>query len=116
MNKIRQRAIYILLILGGILGCLGFYARMWEVMQAEKYFSEATIQSIEQYSYRNELHWSSRGYRVYIVGENKPIDFPLKNWDNTVNVGDAVDLIVRSSFPWFGLKNELDGLSINHHE
>ena len=116
MNRIRKHFICGLFILGGILCCLGLYARIWETMQSEIYFSKATIRSIEPYSHTNDLHWSSGGYRVYIVRENKPIDFPLKNWDETVHVRDAVDLVVRRSFPWFGLKNELDGLSINHHE
>ena len=39
-----------------------------------------SIQSIEPYIYSNDIHWSLRGYRIYIVGENKAIDFSLKNW------------------------------------
>ena len=116
MNKIQQYAIYGLIILVGIFTCLGASARIWEVIQPKQYLLRAKVQSIERYCYTNDIHWSSNGYRIYIVGENKPIDFSLKNWDSTVHRGDVVDTVVRRSFPWFGLKDELDGLSIDDHK
>ena len=70
------------------------------------------ISSVEPYSIPDDLHWSLRGYRVRILGEYKPIDYPLEKWDNTLQIGDTVNLVVRRSFPWFGFKDELDGLSI----
>jgi hypothetical protein len=88
------------------------YPRLWEIRQKKQIISQASIQSITPYSMTNDLHWSSQGFRVHIVGENRPIDFPSKNWDNTVKIGDTVELVVRQSFRWFSLKDELDGLSI----
>jgi hypothetical protein len=112
MRKSQQFVIYVIIALSGILFSLGAYAKIWEALQPEQHLSNMKISSIEQYSSYSDLHWSLRGYRVYVVGEHKPIDFPFKNWDSTVQVGDPVDLVVRRSFPWFGLKDELDGLSI----
>ena len=112
MRKSQQYVIYVIIVLSGILFSLGAYARIWEALQPEQRLSKMKISSIEQYLSTSDLHWSLRGYRVYVVGEHRPIDFTLKNWDNTVQIGDTVDLAVRCSFPWFGLKDELDGLNI----
>ena len=116
MNKIQQYAIYGLIILVGIFVCFGASAKIWEVVQPKQYVLGAKVHSIEPYIYTNDIHWSLRGYRIYIVGENKAIDFSLKNWDSTVQKGDVVDTLVRRSFPWFGFKDELDGLSIDDHK
>ena len=112
MRKSQQYVIYVIIVLSGILFSLGAYARIWEALQPEQRLSKMKISSIEQYLSSSDLHWSLRGYRVYVVGEHRPIDFTLKNWDHTVQIGDTVDLAVRCSFPWFGLKDELDGLNI----
>ena len=112
MRKSQQLVIYVIIALSGILFSLGAYARIWEALQPEQHLSNMKISSIEQYVSSSDLHWSSRGYRFYVVGERRPIDFPLKNWDNTVQIGDTVALVVKCSFTWFGLKDELDGLSI----
>jgi hypothetical protein len=60
------------------------------------------VVSIKPYSSDNDLHWSLRGYRTKIEGENRVIDFPSKHWDETVREGDAVAITVRKSFPLFG--------------
>ena len=112
MRKSQHYVIYVIIALSGILFSLGAYAMIWEALQPEQHLSNMKISSIEQYVSSSDLHWSLRGYRVYVVGEHRPIDFPLKNWDNTLQIGDTLDLVVRRSFPWFGLKDELDGLSI----
>ena len=39
--------------------------------------------------------------------------FSSKIWDNSINAGDTIDAVVRQSFRWFGLENELDGLIVN---
>jgi hypothetical protein len=98
MNKIQKYTIYGLTILVGIFTCLGAFAKIWEVTQPKQYLLMAKVQFIERYSYTNDMRWSSRGYRIYIIGENKPIDFPLKNWKSTVQ------------------EDELDGLSIDDHK
>jgi hypothetical protein len=112
MRKRQHYVIYVIIALSGLLFSLGVYTRIWEALQPEQHLSNVKISSIEQYLSSSDLHWSLRGYRVYVVGEHRPIDFPLKNWDNTVQIGDTVALVVRRSFPWLGLKDELDGLSI----
>jgi hypothetical protein len=114
MNKVWQYVICGVFI--AFLTSLGIYARIWELRQPKQQMTQVKVISIEPYSLINDLHWSSRGYRVYITNEDKPIDFSSKSWDLTVEVGDIVDVIVRRSFPWFDLKDELDGLSIYEHE
>ena len=99
-----------------LLICLGAYARIWEAWHPKQYIQKGKVLSIQPYTLTNDLHWSSRGYRLHIVGEDKPIDFSSKHCDNAVQAEDTVDAVVRQSFPWFGLKDELDGLSINKHK
>jgi hypothetical protein len=112
MSKSQQYVIYVIIALACILFSLGAYARIWEASQPEQQLLNMEINSIEQYFSSCDLHWSSRGYRVYVVGEHKPIDFPLKNWDRTVQIKDTVNLVVKPGFPWLSSKDELDGLRI----
>lgn len=93
---------------------LGVYAKTWEYRQPKQPIENARVLSIEPRSSTNDLHWTSKGYRLQIEGENRVIDFPVKNWDDTVKEGDSVDLVVRRSFPLFG--NELDGIQIDDHK
>ena len=90
---------------------LGIYSRIWEAAQPKQHI-RAQVISIEPYSILNDLHWSAKGYRIYIVGEERPIDFRARNWDPAVFSGDSAHFVVRQSFTWFGLKNELDGLCV----
>lgn len=114
MRKTQHYVIYVIIALSGILFSLGAYARIWEALQPKQLLSNMKISSIEKYLFSSDLYWSSRGYRVYVGGERRPIDFRSKDCDNTVQIGDTVDLVVRCSFPWFGLKkDELDGLRIS---
>ncbi len=92
------------------------YIHHWENSQPKIELQQAQVQRIESYDHHNDLHMTSRGRRVYIQGEERPIDFPLKNWDDTVKDGDTVDMVTRRSFPWFGTKDELDGISIDDHK
>jgi hypothetical protein len=107
--------VFALIAMFGFVLLLGGYVRLWEAKQPRLDFPEARVQSIEPYRLTNDLHWSLKGYRVRIVGENRPIDFSAENWEKAVNVGDTVNVTVRRSFTWFGLKDELDGLSIDEH-
>lgn len=101
-------------IVGAGLLALGAYARIWEYRQPRQQIERARVLSIEPYSAHNDLHWTSEGYRIRINGEGRVIDFPVKNWDDSVREGDSVDLVVRRSFPLFG--NELDGIQIDDHK
>lgn len=74
------------------------------------------VKSIKPYFHTNDLHWSSRGFRVYVTGTSKPINFPSKTWEHTAHEEDIVDAVVRQSFPWFGSVDELDGLSVSINE
>ena len=89
---------------------LGMYAKTWEWQQPKQKIPHARVLSVKPYSSDNDLHWTSKGYRIQLEGEARVIDFPSKYWDKTVKEGDTVVMIVRKSFPLFG--NELDGLSI----
>lgn len=93
---------------------LGAYARIWEYRQPEQLIENARVISIEPYSAHNDMHWTFRGYRIRVYGKDVAIDFPLKNWDDTVAVGDSIDLVVRKNFPLFG--SELDGISLDDHK
>lgn len=89
---------------------LGMYAKIWEWQQPKQQIPYAMVLSIKPYSADNDLHWTSKGYRINLAGEGRVIDFPSKHWDETVREGDTVVVTVRKSFPLFG--NELDGLSV----
>ena len=110
-NK-KNKAIYrigVALLTGACL-LLG-YARHWESRQPEEDIADAVVTSIEHYSNDNDLHWHRRGYRITVEGRTETIDFPRRRWDNTVNLGDTVDLVVRANYPLFG-RQELDGRAI----
>ena len=110
MDKInRYLTVGLLCFIGGLFA-LGMYAKIWEGQQPKQQIPRAKVVSIKPYSLDNDLHWSSKGYRTHIEGEDRVIDFPSKHWDETVREGDTVAMTVRKSFPLFG--NELDGLHI----
>jgi hypothetical protein len=110
MGKIQKYLTLGLFCFIGVLLALGMYAKIWEWQQPKQHIPRTKVVSINPYSSDNDLHWSSRGYRTQIEGENRVIDFPSKHWDKTVKEGDTVSMTVRKSFPLFG--NELDGLNI----
>lgn len=113
MERGRKYAIYGLVLVGGALFTLGAYAKIWEYFQPKEKISNAVVLSIKPYYSTNDVHWSSTGNRLSVDKDQRPIDFPKKKWDPEVEEGDSVDLVVRRSFPVFGLKDEeLDGLSI----
>ena len=91
---------------------MGIYSRVWEKAQLKQEINQARVVSIEPYSSRNDLHWNVNGVRVYIEGEDRPIDFPSDRWNDSVQQGDSVDLVIRRSFSWFGLFDEFDGLDV----
>ena len=108
---------YAVIILLSALFVLGAFSRVWEFFQKKQYIQGAIVREIVPYSFKGgDLHWSYKGNRLYIVGESRIIDFPLKNWDNTVREGDSVNLVIRKSFPWFGLANEFDGIEIDDNK
>ncbi len=90
----------------------GAYARIWEYMQPTFTIKEAMILKKEHYKSTNDLHWNLKGYRVLTDKDKRIIDFPENNIPDSVKEHDTIDLVVRRSFSWFGLKNELDGIEI----
>ena len=90
------------------------YARLWEWRQPRVHVESATVSSLEPfYSEGAEVHWSTGGVRVHLVGAEQaprgPVDFHTEHWDESVGVGDEVDAVIRRSF--FG--DEWDGLAIS---
>ena len=102
----------VIAVLVGV-SAFGGYTKYWESRQPKQIINSAIVREIEPYyNSGGDLHWSSSGNRILIEGENRPINFPEKNWDNTVQESDTIDLIIRRSY--FG--NELDGLKIDDHK
>ena len=95
---------------------IGGYAKIWEYRQPKHEIKNAIVRSVEPYYYRNDLGWSSSGYKIFIEGDTRLIDFPSEKLNKTFKVGDSVDLIVRRSFPLFGKSDILDGIQINNKE
>lgn len=85
----------------------GTYIKIWESKQPQMEISKARIESVDPYIAYSGLG-SRGGYKANIGSKEKPINFSISNWDQTVKEGDLVDLIVKESF--FG--NSLKGLSI----
>lgn len=93
---------------------VGGYAHLWEWRQPQVRVEAATVSSLEPfYSSGGDLHWGTRGVRVHLEGAEEapsgPVDFHTKHWDESVGVGDEVDVVIRRSF--FG--DEWDGLAIS---
>lgn len=117
MKGIQKYAGYGVITLVGLAVTVAAYARIWEHLQPKQSIPNAVVRGIIPYYARGgDLHLPSSGNKLYIQGEDMPIDFPSKRWDKTVSQGDTVDLVVRRSFPWLGLANELEGIKINDHK
>ena len=116
MNSTRKYSIFVIISIAAILVVLGTYVRIWESRQPKQHIEKTMVKSIKPYFHTNDLHWSSRGFRVYVTGTSKPINFPSKTWEHTAHEEDIVDAVVRQSFPWFGSVDELDGLSVSINE
>lgn len=90
-----------------------FYIRIWELQQPKVELKKVCIVEILPYRQTaGDLHWSYKGYRIYIKGDKRTIDFAKKNWNESIEINDSVNMVVRQSF--FG--NELDGLRVEKIE
>lgn len=115
VNKVMGYIGHLAFVGFALLVFLGVCGRLWEGMQTEEEILGKPVVSIEYFYWTGDVGWGARGYRIHVGKIDVPIVFPLKNWDNSVKVGDRVDLVVRKKFSWFGLFNEFKGISINHH-
>jgi hypothetical protein len=92
---------------------IGAVARIWEWRQPQVELRATTVEAAAPYHQSwKDLHWSLRGTRVRLQGLEGPVDFPARQWDESIRVGDVADAVVRKSF--FG--NEYDGLEIRQAE
>ena len=88
---------------------IGLYIKTWETRQPMLELNDVVVEKILPYHRGGgDLHWSLKGYRIYIEDDPRPIDFPLKNWEDSIQVNDRISLRVRASF----FNNELDGLVV----
>lgn len=88
----------------------GVYVKIWEWRQEKFELKNVLIKIIiPYYASGGDLHWSFKGFRIYVDSDNRPIDFPEKNWNSTIQIGDSVIIIARKSFFF----DELDGLNIH---
>jgi hypothetical protein len=92
---------------------LGVYAQLWECQQPTRAITNVIVRDCPSYYTKGELHWSFHGKRLYLDGE-KAIDFSSSEWDDSIKIGDSVDVVVRKSFPLSG--DTLDGMSITRHK
>ncbi len=100
-----------------VVGVAGLYARVWESFQEEISVEGGKVRLVEDYGVINDMHWSRDGKRLYIFGEDSPIDFPIGKWDKDIKEKDLVDLKYRRSFPWFWQKqDQFDGCYISNDE
>ena len=116
MNRTSKYAAYVLISIAGLFIVLGTYIRIWESRQPRQHIKETIVISITPYYHSNDLHLSSRGFKIYVAGMKKPINFPSKIWNHTLQEGDIVDAVFSQSFPWFGFVDEFDGLSVRATE
>jgi hypothetical protein len=110
----KEKGTYIALAAFTCLSAFAGYARIWEYRQPTREIKNAIVTDIKDYYRKSEIHWSTSENRIHINVEEKVIDFPSGRWDNTVKIGDSVDLMVRESFPLFG--KELDGRVIEDYK
>ncbi len=99
-------------ILAAIVATAGFfgYTRVWEWRQDKLPQQAAKVISVTPYAQlEGEFHWSSEGMRITLDGVEGPIDYPIKQWNETIQAGDTVDAVIRKSY----FDNEYDGLEIS---
>jgi len=91
---------------------LEVYANKWEERQQSTTFVNPTILSVDEHVYGP--HLNIRTFRVGVEGDSRSIDFPAENWDENIREGKLEGRMeVRPSFRYFGILDELDGLSVS---
>jgi hypothetical protein len=86
------------------------FAGVWEWRQPKLALEGVKVASIAPYDgLSGGLPWPSEGVRVRFEGQEGTVDYPAGRWDESVQVGDTIDAVIRSSF--FG--DEYDGLEVS---
>ena len=110
MNKEYKIVKFLFYLFASLIIILVSYIHIWESFQEKIIIKNSEVlKIIPYYQSGGDLHWSRKGYRIYINNEYRPIDFPIRKWDERIKESSKVKLIVRKSF--FG--DELDGLEIS---
>jgi hypothetical protein len=105
MNLNPKIAAIIYVPLALLYGAVTWYAQEHQQLQ---YIDDATVESIEAYTARNDLHMQSQMYQVRLEGIAHPVAFSQDRWDTTLEPGDSIDLVVKELFP----TNALYGLAV----
>lgn len=75
------------------------------------------VESIQPYENTGNKHLTQRGFEVSFEDGLGRVDFPRKNWDSSIAVGDTVEVLTRKSLNWFGkFPNEFDGLEVKIYD
>jgi len=115
-----QNKTFLYVVTGAVslIAAVGIYGRVWETYQPMKIVRDAVVDSVEPYSENRggDLHWHYSGVRARVNGDSTAIDFSKRKWDETVQEGDTVDLVVRDSFRFPGQEKQLDGMAIDDYE
>ena len=89
----------------------GAYAAVCDEREPNIEVRNAAVASIEPYCCFLAYEGPTKGYHVWISGRNQVISFPSTKWDESVRVGDSVDLVVREYF-----LGGIEGISIDDHK
>jgi len=87
------------------------YAAVLDERQPEVEVRNARVVSIDSYCCFFGYDGPSRGYKVEIYGNSRPVEFPVYRWDESVRVGDSVDLVVKDH-----ILGGIEGISVDEHK
>ncbi|MGB3563602.1 MAG: hypothetical protein WBH75_13270 [Thermoanaerobaculia bacterium] len=83
---------------------------LWEWRQPKVEIQNAAVTAVEPHRWRvDELPWRIGGVRVRLTGLEGGVDFRAKQWEESIAVGDHVDVVIRKCFAGDGY----DGLELD---
>jgi hypothetical protein len=86
------------------------YSCLWEYCQPKARLEGCTVSSIAPYNLRaGDLHWRFRHLRVHFEGTPEAVGFPAARWDDSIQVGDITDAVIRKDF----FSDGYDGLAVS---
>ncbi|MBN1853737.1 MAG: hypothetical protein JW829_13480 [Pirellulales bacterium] len=89
-----------LITAGAVAGLLFLgFGWIWEIFQPKDQIRQEQVISITSFNHRaGDLLWPDRGTAVRFEGNEVPIEYPAGCWDDSIQVGDVADAVIRKNF------------------
>jgi hypothetical protein len=81
-----------------------------------KFTTHGILSKVEQVRIVNDLHMNSTIYLVRLTNQNETFLFVSKNWDETLQKGDRVNLVAQQDLLSLWSNGHLQGVRITRHK